>query len=153
MNRLLQLCMKSGDLNRSEKEKVAKETIKKNKFEASEDLKKNIHHYLNLIDTDNLTINQLTRRLKHLSYPTLQKMLRREAERVGRLDVVTNSIERHKHKSICKPVSQYTLDDEFIASFDSIALATENTQVDKNHISLCCNNKRKSAGGYKWKFM
>jgi len=30
--------------------------------------------------------------------------------------------------------------------------ADENTGVNFKHISLCCNNKRKTAGGYKWKF-
>jgi len=39
-----------------------------------------------------------------------------------------------------------------INTFDSLTIAQEMTGADHGHISKCCYGKRKTAGGYKWKF-
>lgn len=51
-----------------------------------------------------------------------------------------------------KSVCQYTKDNIFIAKFDCMMDATKKTGIDTGSISMCCNNKRKSAGGFVWKF-
>ena len=48
-------------------------------------------------------------------------------------------------------VSKYSLDGCFIESFVSIMEAKRQTGISNGHISECCNNKRKSAGGFLWK--
>ena len=47
-------------------------------------------------------------------------------------------------------ISQYTLDGEYIATFDSVGLASKNTHICYTCINLCARGKRKTAGGYIW---
>lgn len=54
-------------------------------------------------------------------------------------------------RKISKPVSQYDLKDNFIATFSSISEASKLTGVNGSHISAVCLGKRKTAGNYKWK--
>lgn len=52
-----------------------------------------------------------------------------------------------------KPIQQYTTDGQFIAEYKSVSEAHRLTNVSQAGISLCCNNKRISSGGFKWKFL
>jgi hypothetical protein len=52
-----------------------------------------------------------------------------------------------------KPIKQYTLDGHFIADYISLSEAYRVTKVPQTGISLCCNNKRISSGGFKWSFL
>jgi group I intron endonuclease len=52
-----------------------------------------------------------------------------------------------------KPIQQYTLDMQFIAEYISVSEACRVTKVPQAGISLCCNNKRISSGGFKWNFL
>lgn len=58
--------------------------------------------------------------------------------------------EEHKAK-LRKPVSQYTKDGEFIATYPSARDAEQHTGVHECSISRCCNGKYKSAGGFIWR--
>jgi len=49
-----------------------------------------------------------------------------------------------------KKVIQKDLRGNLIKTFISISEAKRETNI--HHISLCCNNKRKTAGGFKWEF-
>jgi group I intron endonuclease len=51
-----------------------------------------------------------------------------------------------------KPIQQYTTSGQFIAEYKSVSEAHRLTNVSQAGISLCCNNKRMSSGGFKWKF-
>lgn len=55
-------------------------------------------------------------------------------------------------QSHLKPVVQYNINNEYINTYPSIIEAHKLTGIDKSHISSCCNNKRKTAGGCKWVF-
>lgn len=57
-----------------------------------------------------------------------------------------------KQSATRKAVCQFTKDNIFVARFDCMMDATKETGIDTGSISMCCNNKRKSAGGYKWKY-
>lgn len=50
------------------------------------------------------------------------------------------------------PVVQLTTDGTFVNYFESGEEAKLKTGVCNRGISLCCNNKRKTAGGYRWLF-
>ena len=50
------------------------------------------------------------------------------------------------------PVKQYTLDGAFVKEYECIKKASEETGINKGNISLCCNNERKTTGGYIWRF-
>ena len=51
-----------------------------------------------------------------------------------------------------KPVSQYTMDGEYIATYSSARKAYESTGIFETHICSCRSGKRKSAGGFIWRY-
>lgn len=66
-------------------------------------------------------------------------------------NALTNS--RHNGGKSKKTVEQWSLDGTtLIARYESISEAARQTGVEKKNISACCNGKRKSAGGYKWRY-
>lgn len=60
------------------------------------------------------------------------------------------------HKKISnahkKPVLQYNDTGELIKKWDSALDVKKELGIDNSAITLCCNNKRLHAGGYKWKW-
>ena len=63
--------------------------------------------------------------------------------------------EEHKEKikkSNSKQVYQFTKSNKFIQSFVSIAEAERQTGIKFQGISSCCHGRRKSAGGFVWKY-
>ena len=50
-----------------------------------------------------------------------------------------------------KKVIQLDLNDNVLNVFESIKQAERETGVFATSISACCNGKRKSAGGFKWR--
>lgn len=57
--------------------------------------------------------------------------------------------------NIKKPVAQIDLEGNVVAVYDSITEASRKTGIDKNSISHVCSGiqKRKTAGGFKWRFL
>lgn len=51
-----------------------------------------------------------------------------------------------------EPVSQYTLDGEFIKNFSSAVEASETLHIPVKEIMFCCSKYVKTAGGYIWEF-
>lgn len=49
------------------------------------------------------------------------------------------------------PVTQYTISGKFVENFESMADASQKTNIALNLISACCNNVGKTAGGYIWR--
>lgn len=54
--------------------------------------------------------------------------------------------------SVSKIVLQYTKSNELVNEYPSIREAERQTNISSTHISLTCKGKRKSAGGYIWKY-
>ena len=51
-----------------------------------------------------------------------------------------------------KPVLQFSKNGEFIAEYPSVREAEIQTGCNQGNICLCCNGKRKSCGGYIWRY-
>jgi len=51
------------------------------------------------------------------------------------------------------PISQYSKEDKFIASYISQEEASRITGIDPNNIGKVCQGKRKTAGKYIWKYL
>lgn len=74
------------------------------------------------------------------------------------------SLDYHKHHeisdatrqkisdSIKVKIKQFSLDDVFIAEYDSPSVAASYIKVDASCIVKCCKGKRKTAGGFHWKY-
>lgn len=58
-----------------------------------------------------------------------------------------------KHNSSIRPVAQYTLQGEYIASFPSCREAGRKLNLDSSTISKVCRGKNKSHGGFVFKFL
>ena len=52
----------------------------------------------------------------------------------------------------CKKVLRFDKTGHFIKRYNSVAEAGRDIKTDCGHISQCCKGKRKSAGGYIWKY-
>lgn len=52
-----------------------------------------------------------------------------------------------------KPVAQFSKNGELINKYDSLKSVSKNTNIDDSSISAVYSNKRKTAGGYVWKFI
>ena len=55
-------------------------------------------------------------------------------------------------QSISVAVRQYTLNNDFIAEFQSVTQAGACMGIDPSGITKCCKGKRKSIGGYIWRY-
>lgn len=51
-----------------------------------------------------------------------------------------------------KEVSQYDLDGNFLAKFNSVSEASRLTGVSKSGIAKCCRGERNHSGGFLWKY-
>lgn len=63
--------------------------------------------------------------------------------------------ESHKKKigeGNSKPINMLTVAGDFIRSFASAREVEVKLNINHSHISQCCHNKRKTAGGYCWEF-
>ena len=98
-----------------------------------------------------------------------QDALNYEAFLIAMLDTIENgyntssysrgtykrSDEHRKHISESKPkkpVIQFSKNGEFIAEYPSTREAEIQTGCNRGNICLCCKGKRKSSGGYIWKY-
>lgn len=70
--------------------------------------------------------------------------------RWSRTEKLSEWIPKHVHK---KYVQQYTLDDRFIATFDSIKEASKKTGCHESGITNVCKGNLQTSGGYKWKYV
>lgn len=60
--------------------------------------------------------------------------------------------EIHKSGLPSKSVLQYTKDNKLVAEYVSTMAAYKQTKIYQGSIVKCCNQKRKSAGGYIWRY-
>lgn len=57
------------------------------------------------------------------------------------------------YEKIQVKVSQYSLDNIFLETFDSIKIASDCTGIERSGISRSASGHRKTSGGFKWKFV
>jgi hypothetical protein len=62
------------------------------------------------------------------------------------------SLKNIRGKKKRRPVYQYTRTGKFLKQFDALFLASDMTGINKANINSCCLEKRKTAGGFIWKY-
>ena len=62
------------------------------------------------------------------------------------------TVEYNNRYSFNKCISQFTLKGVYIRDWDAISTASKELNINCSNISQCCLGKRKSAGGYVWKY-
>ena len=63
-----------------------------------------------------------------------------------------NKLKLINNLKLSKAVLQYTKDEVFIKEYPSAAEVERETGINHSNVALCCMGKRKTAGGYIWKF-
>lgn len=63
-----------------------------------------------------------------------------------------NNTYGNRMKNLRKPVAQYDSNENLINIYPSITEAAKQVQLSQSGISKCCNELKKSLGGFKWKF-
>lgn len=101
------------------------------------------------------TKKKISKRLSGLCNPNYGKPIHKNTMKALRKSWQTDDYkqarkEGYKHRM--RPVFQYTLDNKFVAEYESIRDAARITKMNREGISRCCNNKIKTSCGYKWKF-
>lgn len=77
----------------------------------------------------------------------------RQDNRLENLCALLSSEHSKEHiEEKSKKVLQYTLDGKFIDEYISTREAERKTKIPNQHIGQCCLGKRKTAGGYVWKY-
>lgn len=66
------------------------------------------------------------------------------------IERIKTTQQNDKNKS--KVILQYTLDGQFVAEYPSIKEASRQTGLDDGNISHCCRRKKKTLGGYIWRY-
>lgn len=59
---------------------------------------------------------------------------------------------KYENNSFSKEVFQYDINNNFIKKWNCINRAKDEMKMKSIHISGCCKGKRKTAGGYIWKY-
>lgn len=72
------------------------------------------------------------------------------SRKLWKYDVAVNG--KHIGKHMRKPVLQYTKDGVLIKEWGSPVDATKETGIQNTNIVVCANGRRKSAGGFVWKY-
>lgn len=109
-------------------------------------------------------IQKVAQRGKKLSDVTKRKIGEALKGRVYSDETIEKFRELHKRENLSyetrkkiseaayKKVIQLTKDGNIVAEFDAIKFAEESTGINHSHISNVCKGKRKTAGGYIWKY-
>lgn len=95
------------------------------------------------LSIDHIDCNKQNNRLDNLEYVTQQENCIR-AWSNGLCKITPHGM---------KKVVMYDLNDNYITSFQSICEASRQTNIAKQHISLCCKNKQKYTHNRKFKFV
>lgn len=94
---------------------------------------------------------------KHCRYGQILSDAYRDKIRSSSLEyhrnhIVSDETRKKISERIKVKVRQISLDDTFIAEYDSPTLAGKTIGIDSSCIVKCCKGKRKTAGGYKWEY-
>jgi len=93
--------------------------------------------------------------------PSVDRLNDYESYHMGNIRLVTWKENKNKHyadrkKGICnksnKSVVQFSLNGIFICEFHSLMEAERVTNIFNTDIGRCCLGKRKTAGGFIWKY-
>ena len=97
-----------------------------------------IDNPLNKNEIDHIDTDKTNNRVENLRWVTHTE---------NKLNPITREL-TSKINSI--PVIQLSLKGKTLKYFDSAKIASEQTGINHSNINLNCNNKYKSAGGYRW---
>lgn len=90
--------------------------------------------------------------IENLEWCTASENIIHTYQKLNRKGLSINQ-KRLEESPNAKAINQYDLKGNFIKRWGCIKEATIQMKISNGMISKCCNNKRKTAGGYIWKFV
>lgn len=89
---------------------------------------------------------------KHLNERTRSKIATRLTGNQNALGTIRSDETKQRMSDAKKKSVAMYVDGALVKLFDSAINAQEETGISRKNISACCLGRRKSAGGYNWKF-
>lgn len=112
--------------------------------------------YCNPFPENTLNIAKITgsaTRGKIYSEESKMKMRKPKSEETKqKMSIAKQNMSEETKQKMSIAVLQYSKDGKFIAEYYGAREAEKQTGVNNGHICKCCKDKRKSAGGYIWKY-
>lgn len=104
----------------------------------------------NLLEVNHKDNNRKNNKIENLEWCTHQKNVdyANKQGHMGKVNVGKFNELHHNHKEI----QQFSKNNIFIKEWKSMMEVERQTGIKSGHISECCNKKRKTAGGYIFKF-
>jgi len=98
--------------------------------------------------------NKQNNNVTNLEWCTYQHNMQ-EAYRLGLMNISQKHIELARELGLKsgKKIAQKDLEGNIVEIYQSGNQASIKTNISQGLISLCCHNKRKTAGGYKWEYL
>lgn len=91
-------------------------------------------------------------RFGHTLSDAYRDKIRNSSLEYHRKHIVSDETRKKISERIKVKVRQISLDNTFVAEYDSTTLAGQTVGIDGSCIVKCCKGKRKTAGGYKWEY-
>lgn len=96
---------------------------------------------------------QMSEKLKGEKNPNYGKHFSKEHKRKLSESNIGHYALSGSESPVARRVAQYTKENKFIKIWGCMADASKRLKINPSHMSACCRGKRKSAGGFIWKYV
>ena len=105
----------------------------------------------NLPQVDHIDDNKKNNCVSNLQWITNEDNMKKSWQTGAR--TLEKTYKRGKEHFRARAINQYDMQGNFIKTWCSISEAERQLNLKRSNIGYCCQNKKKSANGYKWEYV